>query len=74
MSAIIEQGVVSKFWNERGYGFILTAAGTEIFVHAQDVLGDFLPLANDQVEFERGTGRDGRPVAKRMKIITAKSR
>lgn len=67
----VEQGTIKFFNADRGFGFIKPTTGNDIFAHANEVLGDWLPAKDDRVEFTRGTGRDGRPAAKRIKIIVS---
>jgi cold shock CspA family protein len=64
------QGRVSKFFDEKGYGFITSAAlGGDIFVHISAVEGRALAV-DDAVEFELGTDpRTGRERAVGVKVI-----
>ena len=61
-------GIVSRF--EHGWGFIESAElGRNFFVHYSDVEGTGLRLleAGEQVSFEVGPGKDGRPKAVRVR-------
>lgn len=61
-------GIVSRF--EHGWGFIESAElGRNFFVHYSDVEGTGLRLleAGEQVSFEVGPGKDGRPKAVRAR-------
>jgi len=55
---------------ERGYGFIKTEAEEDLFFHRNDLEGvEFNSLSDGQeVEFEKGQGRDGRPQAVKVKL------
>jgi len=55
------QGKVKFFSDEKGYGFITTEDGEELFVHHSNIDGNgFKSLAEGQaVEFEVGPGRKG---------------
>ena len=60
------QGTV-KFYNEsKGFGFIITEDGEEVFVHTT-VLVDKISQ-NDRVEFEISQGKKG-PNAVNVKLI-----
>ena len=54
-------GKVKWFSNKKGYGFITTAHGDELFVHYAEIRGaGFKTLSDNQnVEFEMGTGEKG---------------
>ena len=54
---------------DRGYGFIKTEEEEDIFFHRNDIEGvEFSSLREGQeVEFEKGQGRDGRPQAVKVK-------
>lgn len=61
-------GIVSRF--EHGWGFIESAElGRNFFVHYSDVEGTGLRLleAGEEVSFEIGPGKDGRPKAVRVR-------
>ena len=55
---------------DRGFGFIKTDDETDIFFHRNDIEGvEFNSLSEGQeVEFEKGQGRDGRPRAVRVRL------
>lgn len=59
------KGVVKWFDPERGFGFILTNDGTDVFVHASSVEGgDYVILdEGDRVEFELVEKEKGKPKA-----------
>jgi len=55
---------------DRGFGFIKTEDETDLFFHRNDIEGvEFNSLSEGQeVEFERGQGRDGRPAAVKVRL------
>jgi len=55
---------------DRGYGFIKTEQEEDLFFHRNDLEGvEFSSLTEGQeVEFEKGQGRDGRPQAVKVKL------
>ena len=55
---------------DRGFGFIKTEDGTELFFHRNDLEGvEFSSLREGQeVEFEKGQGRDDRPAAVKVRL------
>ena len=55
---------------DRGFGFIKTEDETDLFFHRNDLEGvEFNSLSEGQeVEFEKGQGRDGRPCAVKVKL------
>jgi len=55
---------------DRGFGFIKTEDETDIFFHRNDLQGvEFNSLREGQeVEFEKGQGRDGRPQATKVRL------
>jgi len=55
---------------DRGFGFIKTEDETDLFFHRNDIEGvEFNSLQEGQeVEFERGQGRDGRPAAVKVRL------
>ena len=59
------QGTVKWFNTQRGYGFIVDSEGKDVFVHYSQIQMDkFKTLnENDIVNFELGSGKDGREQA-----------
>ena len=57
----MEKGTVKWFSNEKGYGFISTEAGQDVFVHHSEIQGDgYKTLDEGQaVEFEITDGPKG---------------
>jgi CspA family cold shock protein len=55
---------------DRGYGFIKTEEKEDLFFHRNDLEGvEFDGLSEGQeVEFEMGQGRDGRPQAVKVRL------
>ena len=55
---------------DRGYGFIKTEQEGDLFFHRNDIEGvEFNSLSEGQeVEFEMGQGRDGRPQAVKVRL------
>jgi CspA family cold shock protein len=55
---------------DRGYGFIKTEDDTDLFFHRNELEGvEFAGLREGQeVEFEKGQGRDGRPAAVKVRL------
>jgi len=55
---------------DRGFGFIKAEDGTDLFFHRNELEGvEFNSLSEGQeVEFEKGQGRDGRPAAVKVKL------
>ena len=55
---------------DRGYGFIKTEDETDLFFHSNELEGvEFNSLSEGQeVEFEKGQGRDGRPQANKVRL------
>ena len=55
---------------DRGYGFIITEQEEDLFFHRNSLEGvEFNSLQEGQeVEFERGQGRDGRPAAVKVRL------
>jgi len=60
---------------DRGYGFIITEQEEDLFFHRNDVEGvEFASLSEGQeVEFEKGQGRDGRPQAVKVRLAEAQA-
>ena len=55
---------------DRGYGFIKGESGEDLFFHSNELQGvEFSTLREGQeVEFEKGQGRDGRPQAVKVRL------
>jgi CspA family cold shock protein len=63
------KGTIKKLM-DRGYGFIKGDQEQDLFFHRNDLEGiDFNSLSEGQeVEFELGQGRDGRPQAVKVSL------
>jgi CspA family cold shock protein len=61
---------------DRGYGFIKTEEEEDLFFHRNDLEGvEFNSLSEGQeVEFEKGQGRDGRPQAVKVGLAQPESK
>ena len=59
------QGTVKLFDKKKGYGFITDSDGKDVFVHHSNIVMDGFRHLNedDVVNFELGTGNDGRKQA-----------
>ncbi len=55
------KGTIKKL-TDRGFGFITTEEGKDLFFHSNDLVGaEFNSLGvGQEVEFEKSQGRDGR--------------
>jgi len=57
---IMKTGKVKWFNTQKGYGFIITEEGKDLFVHFKDVQGGVNAIKdNDNVEYEVEEGRKG---------------
>jgi len=61
---------------DRGFGFIRTEEETDLFFHRNELEGvEFNSLSEGQeVEFEKGQGRDGRPQAVKVRLAEAEAK
>jgi CspA family cold shock protein len=67
----VTTGTVKWFNAEKGYGFIESEQGSDVFVHYSAIEADgYRTLAEgDKVEFEVGSGRDGRNQAEGVRRV-----
>jgi cold shock protein len=56
-------GIVAKWDDERGFGFIARTGDSDVFVHAKQLRGTVHLILGQKVEFEVGTDRLGRACA-----------
>lgn len=65
------KGTVKWFNNQKGYGFLRSEEGNDVFVHYSSILMDGRKSLheNDIVEFEIGEGTTGREQAVNVTII-----
>jgi CspA family cold shock protein len=72
---LVMKGTVKWFNVQKGYGFITDSEGRDLFVHYSNLVMDGFKALNedDIVNFELGSGKDGREQAINIKpIITTK--
>jgi cold shock protein len=67
----VATGTVKWFNSEKGYGFIESEQGSDVFVHYSAIQTEgFRTLEEgDRVEFEVGPGRDGRNQAEGVRKV-----
>ncbi|MBS9774793.1 MAG: cold-shock protein [Tenacibaculum sp.] len=53
----MQEGTVKFFNDSKGFGFITTGSGEDIFVHTSGLIDDI--RENDKVEYETEQGRKG---------------
>ena len=66
------QGIVKKFWNEKGFGFIEPDdGGDDVFVHHTNItMEGYRSLDEGQkVEFNTQPGRNGKTEAIEVKLV-----
>ena len=68
------KGTIRRLITDRGFGFIQTAEGKDLFFHRSQLEGvDYSSLREGQeVEFEVGQGRSGRPEAVSVRLAQPK--
>ena len=68
------KGTIARLM-DRGFGFIKTEEGGDLFFHRTELKGvEFINLSEGQeVEFEKGQGRDGRPAAVKVRLAETKA-
>jgi CspA family cold shock protein len=69
------KGKIRKLISDRGFGFIQAEEGKDLFFHRNELEGvDYSSLKEGQeVEYEAGTGRGGRPEATKVKLPSPKT-
>ena len=65
---------IKRLIADRGFGFIQTDEGKDLFLHRSNLEGvDYSSLREgQQVEYEVGKGRNGRPEAVRVRLAQPK--
>lgn len=68
------KGTIKRLIADRGFGFIQTEQGTDLFFHRSEIQDvEFGSLIEGQeVEFDMGRGRDDRPRAVRVRLVQPK--
>lgn len=68
------KGTIRRLVTDRGFGFIKTEEGKDLFFHRSQLQGvDYSSLRERQEgEFELGQGRTGRPEAVRVRLAQSK--
>ncbi len=66
----MSKGTIARVM-DRGFGFIKTEEGTDLFFHSNDLEGvEFNSLqAGQEVEYEKSEGKEGRPAAVKVRLI-----
>jgi CspA family cold shock protein len=69
-------GTIKRLIADRGFGFIRTAEGKDLFFHRSElqVMAYSSLREGQQVEFEVGRGRDGCPQAVSVKLAQPKGK
>ncbi len=64
------KGTIRRLITDRGFGFIATEEEKDLFFHSNDLVGVQFSSLNEgqEVEFDEGQGRDGRPQAVRVRL------
>jgi len=67
----MQKGTVKWFDSKKGYGFITSELGKDIFVHFKAIIGDGYKSLNknDAVEFEIESGKGDKSQAKNVRVI-----
>lgn len=62
----LEVGIIEKWQDDKGYGFIKTADNKSIFFHISDYRPPKRPVIGEEVVFELGMGKNNQPKAKQV--------
>lgn len=70
------KGTIVQLIRDRGFGFIHTEEGRDLFFHHSELQRAHFDFFSEgqQVEFEVGQGRDGRPQAIKVRLAQAKAK
>ncbi len=65
------KGTVKWFSNEKGYGFISSETGEDLFVHYSAIQGDGYKTLDDgaKVEFDVVPGKNGKMQADNVRVL-----
>lgn len=66
----MHQGTVSKWNDAKGFGFIQTDDGQQLFFHISSVQGGRRPRLNERVSYHLGQDAQGRPRATQVQLST----
>jgi len=71
----MDKGTIRRLITDRGFGFITTEEEKDLFFHRNDLVGAEFDSLNEgqEVEFEKGQGRDGRPKAVSVRLTEAQT-
>ena len=66
----MSKGTIARVM-DRGFGFIKTEEGVDLFFHRNDLEGvEFNSLqVGQEVEYEKSEGKEGRPAAVKVRLI-----
>ena len=67
--AIIMEGTVKFYNDQKGFGFITYGDG-DLFFHIRQCEEGYLPQQDDLVSFDVGEGRDGRSSATNVVLVS----
>jgi cold shock protein len=66
----MQKGSVLTYYADRGFGFIKPdTGGPNLFFHVRDCANGVAPEQGDDVTFEIGEGRNGRPCATGIRAV-----
>jgi len=63
------RGVVVKYIDHRGIGWITQEDGSELFFHIRDCIGMTTVESGAEVAYEVGTDRKGKPIAVKVEKV-----
>ncbi len=69
------KGTIKRLISDRGFGFIYTNEGKDLFFHRNELQAVVFSSLREgqQVEFEVGQGRNGRPEAVKVRLVQLKT-